>query len=451
LLRLAVTTSPSQVNVSVVAPSVGIDDEGVEMREERDGLEAGVESAWTGFRRRLADRLAGFGDGDALVVEVSTGIEEDELDGAAPYLQFVAWGDDMARAEVVSNHYLDERFAVTAGDERALTGMGWSEPAYDEDGDPLPGMGNFHLDAPQREADRIAVMAVRALREVFGCPHPVFLVAGGLERDRPAPAEPAPEERESELIRPDDQDHLQSLVDAALAVTFDEDLRHDDDGDIPIRCGQSVVFVRVLTSEPTVEVFAEIVVDVRDRDRAVVEAGRLNLRSSHHQFVLRDDRLVMRETLLAYPFSPAQLRVVVGRFCEEVDDLAAEAADAVGGRRFLDERPAEDDTHPGLVTLLEILHTGRVAATTVAGLFDNDRVELVRQIVRVRRGVQSCGDHAEDVVLEHLRRALRLVADRAAARQERAERRGSRPSSSQLSLLPDEDVGQDSLGVGWGT
>jgi hypothetical protein len=421
------------------------------MRDERDGLGAGVESAWTGFRQRLADRLAGSATDDVLLVEVSTGIDEDELEGAAPYLQFVAWGDGMVRAEVVSNHYLDERYALTEGDERVLAGMGWSEPVHDDDGDPVPGEANFHLDAPDREADRVAVMAVRALREVFGCQHPVFLAAEGLERDQTGPAEPAPDECEAELIRPDDHDHLQSLVDAALAVTFEEDLRHDDDGDIPIRCGQSVVFVRVLTSEPTVEVFAEIVVDVRDRDRAATEAARLNLRAAHHQFVLRDDRLVMRETLLAWPFSPAQLRVVVGRFCEEVDDLAADAAAAVGGRRFLDERPAEDDTHPGLVTLLEILHTGRVAAATVAGLFDDDRVELVRQIVRIRRAGQSCGDHAEDVVLEHLRRALRLVADRAAVRQERTERRGSPRSSSQLSLLPDEDVGQDNLGVGWGT
>ena len=88
---------------------------------------------------------------------------------------------------MVSNDYLDERFELTADDERVLADMGWSEPAYDDDGDPVPGEENFHLDAPAREADRVAVMAVRALREVFGCPHPAFLAADGLERASDAP------------------------------------------------------------------------------------------------------------------------------------------------------------------------------------------------------------------------------------------------------------------------
>ena len=433
------------------------------MRDEHDELEASAERAWTEFRQRLADRLSEAVEDDVLLVEVETGVDEEELDGAAPYVQFVAWGEGMLRAEVASNNYLDERYELTADDELWLVETGWSEPAYSEDGDPIPGDGNFHLDAPQREADRVAVIAVRALREVFGCPHPTFVVADGLERPTglPAVALEASPAAEVELTYPDDHDHLQTLVDNALEVMFESDARHDEDGDLPIDCGQSRVFVRVLADEPTVEVFADIVVDVPDRARALIEAARLNLRSTDHQFVVRGDRLVMRTSLVAWPFSPTQLRVVVGRFCHEVDDVAAEAATSVGGRRFLEPIPtevprvpeSEDDIHPGLVTLLEILHTGRVGPATVAGLFGGDRRELVHQIYQIRAGGQSCGEHAQEVVLDHLRRGLRFVADQAASRELRAER--SRPTrrsaSSQLSLLPDEDVGQDSLGVGWGT
>ena len=237
---------------------------------------------------------------------------------------------------------------------------------------------------------------------------------------------------------------------------FESPARHDEDGDLPIRCGQSMAFVRVLDDRPAVEVFADIVVDVPDRPRAMIEAARLNLRSADHQFVVSGDRLVMRTSLVAWPFSPTQLRVVVGRFCHEVDDIAAEAATSMGGRRFLEpvptsKPPVDDDVHPGMTTLLEILHTGRIGPATVAGLFDGDRRELVHQIYGIRAGRRSCGDHAEEVVLDHLRRALRLVADQAASREQRTQRRARRSASSQLSLLPDEDVGQDSLGVGWGT
>jgi len=360
---------------------------------------------------------------------------------------------------VASNNYLDERYELTPDDELLLVGMGWSEPAYDDEGAPVPGEENFHLEAPQREADRVAVTAVRALREVFGCPHPAFLSADGLERGPQTPAAaPSRADGEAELTYPDDHDHLQTLVDGALEVMFESPARHDEDGDLPITCGESLVFVRVLTDEPTVEIFADIVVDVGDRARAMIEAARLNLGSADHQFVVRGDRLVMRTSLVAWPFSPAQLRVVVGRFCHEVDDIAAEAATNVGGRRFLEPIPTEvpvpaldEDVHPGLATLLEILHTGRVGPATVAGLFDDDRRELVRQIHRIRAGRQACGDHAEEVVLDQLRRGLRFVADRQASREQQTGRRSRRTASSQLSLLPDEDVGQDSLGVGWGT
>ena len=425
------------------------------MTSDREDLGASTERAWTEFRQRLADGLAAAGEDDVLLIEVETGVDEDELEGAAPYVQFVAWGEGMLRAEVASDNYLDERYELSLDDELVLTDMGWSEPAYDEDGDAVPGEENFHLDAPQREADRVAVMAVRALREVFGCPHPAFLAADGLElADLPSPG-PTPVDREDEATYPDDRDHLQALVDAALEVMFESPARHDEDGDLPISCGQSVVFVRVLDDKPAIEIFSDIVVDVGNRARAVVEAARLNLRSADHQFVVRGDRLVMRTSLVAWPFSPTQLRVVVGRFCEEVDDLAAEAAMSVGGRRFLEpvpttEPPADEEVHAGLTTLLEILHTGRVESATVAGLFDGDRKELVHQIHRIRAERTSCGDHAEAVVLDHLRRALRFLADQAASREQR-NRRPRRSASSQLSLLPDEDVGQDSLGVGWGT
>jgi hypothetical protein len=430
---------------------VGVDDEGVDMRDE--DLETSAELAWTGFRQRLANRLAEAADDDVLLIELETGVDEDELSGAAPYVQFVAWGEEMLRAEVAGNHYLDERFELSPGDERRLIELGWSEPRCDDDGEE-----NFHLDLPRREADRVAVMAVRALREVLGCPHPTFLSADGLERDpeTPAVAQASSAAGEAELAYPDDHEHLQSLVDAALEVMFEGPATHDEDGDLPIRCGESMAYVRVLADEPAVEVFADIVIDVSDRDRASLEVARLNFRSTHHQFVLRGDRIVMRASLLAWPFSPTQLRVVIGRFCGEVDDIATEAVATVGGRRFMEpspDRPAEDDVHPGLVTLLEILHTGRIAPATVAGLFDGDRRELVHLIVRIRAGERSCGDHPVEVVLDHLRRGLRFVADREASRELRSERsrRTRRPASRQLSLLADEDVGQDSLGVGWGT
>ena len=72
------------------------------MRDE--DLEASTELAWTAFRQRLADRLAEAADDAVLLIELETGVDEDELSGAAPYVQFVAWGEEMIRAEVSSGN-----------------------------------------------------------------------------------------------------------------------------------------------------------------------------------------------------------------------------------------------------------------------------------------------------------------------------------------------------------
>src|SRR4051794_13297620 len=108
-------------------------------------------------------------DDECLLVEMEVGADDDDLEGAAPYLQYMGWGGDLVRAEVVSNYYLDERFGLTDRGEALLGDLGWLAPTYDADAEADSGSANFHLDLEVREADRLAVTSVRVLREVFGC------------------------------------------------------------------------------------------------------------------------------------------------------------------------------------------------------------------------------------------------------------------------------------------
>jgi len=143
-----------------------------------------VEAAWREFRQRLADHVAGMGEDDSIVVELPQ-----QGTGVAPYCQ-VAGGDAMVRVEAVSNVYLAAGSELDQEQERALEGMGFHRPEAE---DWSEGETNFWLDLEPREADRAAVMVVRALREVYGVLHPVYLDAGGLEPEgavRPLPPEP---------------------------------------------------------------------------------------------------------------------------------------------------------------------------------------------------------------------------------------------------------------------
>lgn len=426
------------------------------MSEEQGDLTVAVEAAWVAFRGRLADHLAAIEDDDLLCVEVEAGVDEDELAGTAPYVQFCAFGEDMVRAEAVSNYYLDERYELTELDEERLGSLGWDGPRFDEEGDPESGWENFHHHAERREADRLASMCIETLREVYGAAHPAFLTAGGLEADPDAQVPhpqsiPVPADGDVPPVAfPTSPDELQQLVDATvLPFVEDDEVRHDDDGDIPIVTGQSVLFVRVSQSRPAIELFAEIVVDVSDTDRLPLELAVLNASHPFARFTARGTTVVLQHLLCATPFAPGQLQVLITHLLHEVDDIARDLVARVGGRRFLEATPTVDeeadpdawyDGHPSLVGLMEILHVRTMTPSSVAALFDHDRRLIVDQIVGLRTGRIGCPEHDLDLVLDHLRRGLSFVAARAARAEHAGERgRSHRPRSQQMSLLSESD------------
>ena len=420
------------------------------------GLSATTEAAWTGFRSRLADHIAVMDDDDVLVLEFDGVVPDDEI-GSAPYVQLCAYDHTLVRLEAASNEWLHERCALGADDLGALRELGWLEPK-DE-----PGWENFHVTFERRSADEAAVLAVRTLREVYGAPHPAFLLAGGLETDPDAvvasvvppdvaDAEVDGGEQVSTFAR--DREHLQELVDAAMRVAY-PDLKHDSDGDIPILAGDSAVFIRVRDDRPSVEVFAHLVLDVEDIDRLPTELDLLNAGHPMWKFYCVGGTVKMRDELLTVPLAPIQLRWVVERFVAEVDEIARALTVRVGGRRFLEHDPAqvdeprsEVDDHPAMTGLLELLHLERVRPTTVAGLFAHDRLEIIGQLVRIRTGRQSCAEHDPDVVLTLLRKALRVVSDGEPV-PGRAVPVPPKARSVQESLLPDGDLGDATLELGW--
>ena len=167
----------------------------------------------------------------------------------------------MIRAEVASNAYLHKRHALNPSQHQHLLEMGWLEPTFEPEEEPDNGSPNYFVDVAVGEASRVAAMAVGALRDVFGAPHPSFLTTSGLPGDMtqsaPPPTGPRLEDDEETLaVIPTGPGHLRGLVDAALVPMFGQLPVHDEDDDIPIRTGSAMVFVRVLPDAPVVELFS---------------------------------------------------------------------------------------------------------------------------------------------------------------------------------------------------
>lgn len=413
----------------------------------RTGLEAAIDAAWVTFRRRLADRLEQVEEDELLSLEVESGTSEDELDGCAPYAQFCGWGDGMIRAEVVSDHYLDARYALGPAGDASLRDLGWEPPGDAEEA--LVEL-NYSVDLHHDDVEQLAVMVVRALREVYGCPHPAFVVSDDFDGvgGRPVVDEDAAvaASRAAELaaVQPASAPELQALVDAALEVVFEGPAQHDADGDVAITCGQSQVFVRVADDLPAVDLFAQLVLGVEETPAAVALVNETNAGSVARQLSVVDGMVLARTRVVATPFVPGQLRAAVHLFCEGLDELAERLAAAVGGRRFLEPEPVPPRPRlvvpveaDALTALLEVLHEGgRVDPATAAVLLGGDRRAIVAFIVSIRNGVRDLDGLDEELVLGHLRRALRHLAVRR-VHQDRATT-SRRRQSRQLTLLPDE-------------
>lgn len=431
------------------------------MRElEGFDLEGGTARAWRRFQARLADHLAEMSEGDSLVIEVEVG--EEDLDGAGPYVQFAGFGEPaMVRGEVSGNGYLAAPYALTAEQVEGLTGLGWHEPTCGPGAPEGAGSANFFVDLPVSEADRLAVMSVTTLREVLGVPHPAFLSAGDLADDEdggsavPAPVATA-EVGEAPPTTPQSHEELCELVDAALTPLFGQTPQKDDDGDIPVPWGSSLVFVRVEQDAPVVRLFSVVVEGVTDRRRASFEVNVLNRDLRFLKFVLLGDRVVAEQQLPAWPFVPEHLRSMLTGMSQHLDELDEDLAARIGGRCALDTRedPAPDACAPSvettsgvsadsaLQTLLELDADADAEVTVDADLaaavcaYDQELVLLLlrqsQEQEEAWRGARDQalldGDPGEASTCEHeivawarttvlLRSALRVVVERALGRE----------------------------------
>lgn len=400
-------------------------------------IEREHDEAWRELRSRLADHLA------SMAPDEEVGLAVDDGSGEVP-------------AYVVVDVETGGRLLLEAVGVGGLVEP-WVPGDEYEDDDPV-----FHAELAQRECDLAAALVVAALHDQHGCLHPAFLLSRELDLDglrwesraRALPRARVLGDDAPLAVLVEDRDHLQRMVDATLAEMLDQPIAHDEDGDVPVPVGESVVWVQVLPDRPSVALFAILVDDVADVDAAAREVSGLQARLPYLQVRATADSIVVRHEICAVPFAPRQLAGVLARLCSEIDDIAGEVAERVGGRRFLaglgdgDEDDADvDEPLPGgldehLATVVELLLDGQVEPAQVAAAYDGQRTLLVRSLVGLRTGTVTVPGVDIDLLLHTVRSGLRHLVDQAARRDEGPTRpRGTR--SQQLSLLPEDEPGLD--------
>ena len=204
--------------------------------------------------------------------------------------------------------------------------------------------GNFWVELPQDEADRISELAVCALRDVYGVQHPIFLAPDQLaevlqphptpiEAPRRRPLPPSGRGRPRPVATmPRDRQHLDELVDAELTEMYGHPPIRDSEG----RCRHPGRVHHALPADhhdgQEVVIFAAVVHDVAGRSRAAEVLNDLNVEARWVKFQLIRDRVFVTVSVLARPFVPAHLHQAVRILSDIADGIDEALATKLNGR-----------------------------------------------------------------------------------------------------------------------
>jgi type III secretion system-like peptide-binding chaperone len=320
---------------------------GVEGIDDFD-IDRAIAAAWAEFGSRLAEVLSMVDESGDLTIGTPTGDGQPDS-----YVRFSSPARDRLRCEagVADSRTRGEQVAALVADGWERSGGGGARAAR---------VDVVATECPQEESEAMADLAVRALRDVFGVQHPVFLapdqlaevlqpdaadlhasskaedsfVGRVLEPTRPprrgSSVEIDPEDLTSTL--PDGPGHLNQMVDAELTSMYGHPPFRDNEGDVAIRVGSTMLFLRTSGDGKEVTVFAAVVHDVSGRSRAAEVINDLNVESRWVKFQLVRDRVFASMSVLAQPFVPAHLHQAVRVVSDVADGIDEELAAKLDGR-----------------------------------------------------------------------------------------------------------------------
>jgi hypothetical protein len=318
-------------------------------------LRAKVTEAWREFAGALA----------ALMPRLSSGAYVDiTLDptasgtGAAVYsVSLRVLDDGVVEALAVGNGALPAGFRMDRSSVADLVALGWSPPGV------MPDSGDsFGLRTEIGQAKQLAAIVSRTLRDVYGAPHPAFLVyLVHDDQDEPIVSAPLATARHEPSIDValslkdlDDDDVLtEALANAAgeiipleervktvvatMSKTTVDQLQLDTDGDIGIRAGSAMVFVRVRDNPPLVDVLSPILTEVEPTEQLYVKLSELTNRMPIGRLYCAHDTVWASIPVFGRNFQATHLMLAVQVMTGLADELDDRLHGEFGGKRFFGE------------------------------------------------------------------------------------------------------------------
>jgi hypothetical protein len=346
-------------------------------------LRTKVGEAWQEFGRALAAALPllpASASVELILDPTASGTDD------AVYSVHVTAVDGGLTGLAVSNSGLPPAYRLSRAAVGDLVALGWSPPGV------IDGSGDsFGLHLPTRDARTLAVIVTRTMRDVYGAPHPAFLTyavtgADAAPVELPAlgtaralvggplsagSAEPGAAENGAAAPRPaaDDTDpdtkpagvldpavllplaERVQIVVAKLLKTKPEQLQVDADGDIGIRAGSAMVFVRVRDNPPLIDVFSPVLTEIEPTERLYRKLSELTNRMPIGRLYCSNDTVWASVPVMGRDFQASHLMLAVQVMTGLADELDDRLQGEFGGKRFYGDadktaqsQPAEERT-----------------------------------------------------------------------------------------------------------
>ncbi|WP_117213969.1 T3SS (YopN, CesT) and YbjN peptide-binding chaperone 1 [Allorhizocola rhizosphaerae] len=315
-----------------------------ELLDEPTTADLGVKvtEAWREFARALASALPDMPVGSHLDVT---------LDPTASGTGDAVYGVSLEKTETgtmamaIGNANLPQGYRLDRTAVAAMVALGWSPPGV------LAGSGeSFGLSEDGGGGDdRLSRIITRTLRDVYGAPHPAFLVYASRDAKDEQLTIPqlASARHESTMDSPPALDSvaLQGLdlaervriVVAALTKTDPDQLQVDADGDIGIRAGSAMVFVRVRDNPPLIDVFSPVLTEVEPSEKLFVKLSELTNRMPIGRLYCTAGTVWASVPVFGRDFQATHLSLAIQVMTGLADELDDRLHGEFGGKRFFGE------------------------------------------------------------------------------------------------------------------
>lgn len=321
-----------------------------------------VSRAWQEFAHSLAEVLPTLPDGAHLEITLDPTASGT---GEASYSVAVIADDGLA-AYAVGNGSLPPAYHMNRATIADMVALGWSPPGVEpESGD------RFGISAGRDRAARLATVVCRTLRDIYGAPHPAFLVywVAGEDGAR-LPVDPLGTARTvagplpgSDGVGVEDgpgievaadgttsatgadgpmaeatglREHVRAVI-ATMQQTTPDELTDDPDGDIGIRAGSAMVFVKVRDDPPLVDVLSPVLTEVEPSERLYGRLSELTNRMPVGRLYCTHETVWASVPVFGRCFQSTHLVLAVQVMTGLADELDDRLQREFGGRRFFAE------------------------------------------------------------------------------------------------------------------